>query len=322
MKLVLALALIVSSIIIINPALADLKPYSIDGDLSDWGITMADLSNGLNNNADSWKPDCQTCGDVDWIVEDNLDPRYLSPSPEYPYRCTWNADTHRWDYCVAGVHVTGTGQNYQIYHEPLLKDTRTSPPREYVPQPSGGEGWDIEALYFDDDEYFVYFGIVTSNTDDLGDLYLEVNGAGYGVILKDHDGLQRGEIYKNPSWLTSNWAAKENGDPIKTRVDPNNLGTKVSGAAIIVVKGPSDGVPSDNNYPNYIIEIKIDKRLIGSPPIDLQGNIGYALTCGNDYIEKEVTYNYETIPEFGAIIIPMGIILGFFYYHRNKNKRE
>ena len=310
---VIALALMICLILVINPALADLKPYSIDGDLSDWGITMDEIEDGLvDDDVSAWIPDCPTCQDVDWIVENDL-------YSDYQSECTWNEPTHAWNFCEVGVHETGTYTSNTTYKEPRLMDTRSNPPRQYVPQPSGGEKWDIEALYFDDDEYFVYFGIVTSNITGMGDLYLEVNGNSYGVILQDHGTFKRGEIYKDPTWDTSWWAAKENGDPIITRI---TSGTKVDGNAIIAINASDNPVPSDNNYPNYIMEIKIDKRLIGSPPINLEGNIGYALTCGNDYIEKRVTYNYETIPEFGAILIPAGVILGFFYYHRSKNKRD
>ncbi len=295
--------------IMISPAMAELKPYSIDGDLSDWGVTMGDLQKGLNNDdKSSWIPDCSTCQDVDWIVENDLDSAYT---------CTWNAATGGYDFCYKGVHITGTGQTYSDYNEPRLKDKRNG---NLVPQPSGGEPWDIEALYFDDDDHYIYFGIVTSDVDQyIGDLSLNVNGVNYGIVLKDHDGLQRGDVYRNPSWLVSSWAEKEDGSEIKTRIDPNNHGTKV-GKAVMAIGGPAIGVPSDNGINNYIIEIRVNKTDIGSPPANIQGDISYALTCGNDYIEKKVTYNYETIPEFYAILLPAGIIVGFFYYHRNRNR--
>jgi|Deesub1362B_J571_1020462.scaffolds.fasta_scaffold00146_21 hypothetical protein len=290
----------------LSPALA--LSITIDGDLSDWGIDSADLDNGLNHDSEiAWIPDSPT---ADWIVENDLDEAYEK---------TWEEETSGWNFKEHGVHIMGEGATYIDYDEPLLIDTRCgtmwwcSNPGG-VPQPSGGERYDVEALYLDDDERYIYFGILlTDNLGALGDLAITVNGVNYGIVIIAHDGLANGSVYKNPVWLTSTWAEKSDGSDIITRIDHNNPGTIVGTADIAI----EDAGVSDNGKDNKIIEIKVEKTILGSPSTGDKSDIGYTLTCGNDYIGREMTYDYNTIPEFSTIAIP-AIMLFVIYMFRRK----
>ncbi|RLI88591.1 MAG: hypothetical protein DRO98_02945 [Archaeoglobales archaeon] len=301
---------VLAALLIILAATESCLAYNIDGSLEDWGITLDELAKGLNDDDENaWIPDSPT---ADWIIENDLytDPHHSGTRG--PYACTWNADTGRWDFCSRGVHIKGIGQTFVPYEEPKLRDKRYILP-VYVPQPSGGERWDIEALYFDDDGKYVYFAVLTSNLSGTGDLAL--NDGKYGVVLRDHDGLSRGQVYRNPSWLNSYWCTKESGEEIKTVIDPQNPGTLV-GTALIVI---GDTNVCDNGVTNYVIEIRVNKTDLGYPINGTTSNLGYALTCGNDYIEKVVKYDYDTIPEFPSIAMPLAAIIAIVYLRMRTN---
>lgn len=291
---VLALAVIVLALVLVVPAVA--ASYTIDGDLSDWGITLEELNRGLNDSSiagqsgdpDAWVPDSDT---ADWIVEDNRDPD------------TWGS--------YYGVHIKGTGSSYSTYNEALV---HLDPPycdRTY-PEPYGGEAYDVEAMYFDDDEYYAYFAIVVSSETYLGDFYLEVNGEEYGIVLKDryYAGLYQGQIYKDPDWIPSDCVCEVK----KVMIDPSAPGTYVGMADVVI----SDTGISDFGYTNYVVEIRVRKTLIGCPENCTFSDISYACSCGNDHIENEVHYDYPCIPEFLTVAIPAGMVIGLVYIWKRR----
>jgi len=211
----------------------------------------------------------------------------------------------------------GTGSTYEDYSESPLELTCTAcGGYSKFAQPSGGEKYDIEAIYFDDDEYNLYFAIVISDIDGIGDLYLNIQGNEYGIVIKDHDDFKKGEIYRDVVWNDDLYEENDNDCYWKgTQRTTIKSGTKVEGGNAVVVTGDT-GI-SDYGFTNYVIEIKIPRQLIGSPQQGT-GNIGYSLTCGNDIIGKDVTYDYSTIPEFATIAIPAIMIIGMLYLFRRK----
>ncbi|RPJ70782.1 MAG: hypothetical protein EHM20_15185, partial [Alphaproteobacteria bacterium] len=132
------------------PAMAADK-YQIDGSLSDWGVN---LQAGLDGNDGAWKPTKNT---VDWIVEDNIDPTYATSPVDKAYP-DWTG------YADTGTHIEKSGDMYITYKEPVLdsSDLWARLRDNHYLQPVGGEHYDIEALYFDDDAQNVYIAIVTS----------------------------------------------------------------------------------------------------------------------------------------------------------------
>ena len=287
LKLVLAVALM---LLIMPQAMA----YTIDGKLDDWGITPSELDDGLNNNnVSAWIPEIAT---VDWIVENDVYAGYTG-----------------YDH---GVHVKGIGSTYSSYVEPKVH--LVSNPSTEVAEPYAGEYYDVEAMYFDDDECFAYFAIVISDPNCVGDLDFVVDGVEYGVVLKPHwigtHYAESGEIYKNPTWEPSDYIIENN----KTLITG---GTLLSGKAEVAILNMTEefGV-SDGGAPTYCIELRIYKPYIGFPENCTWSHVYYAATCGNDHIENEVHYDYPSVSEFLTVLIPAGIILGFVYLHRKRNE--
>ena len=299
----LALAMMILALALAVPVAAS---YTVDGDLSDWRITPAELNRGLNDSSiagqsgdpNAWVPDSDT---ADWIVEDNRDP-----------------DTPGWG-SYYGVHIKGTGSSYSTYDEPLV---HLDPPHCDItyPEPYGGEAYDVEAMYFDDDEYYAYFAIVVSSETYLGDFYLEVNGEEYGIVLKDryYAGLYQGEIYRGPDWIPSDDVCEVK----KVMINSSAPGTYVGMAEVAIGDtGIYDFNSTDYNYTNYVVEIGVRKTLIGCPENCTFSDISYACSCGNDHIENEVHYDYPCIPEFLTVAIPAGMVIGLVYIWKRRQRK-
>ena len=312
------LALIAGLLVCIVPVAAMPTPLTINGDLSDWGITDQDLQNGLNNNDESaWVP-TGASSNVIWVVENDVYANPLHPGypDEYP---------NGYDYGVHIKSIRGAGNQlggYSPYVEPTVNG--------YV-QPCGGEIWDIEALYIDEDSNYVYVAIVTSIPPDgysgcsatspshcPGDLAIDIDlnpatggyGYDYGVRLGSYDNNQF-KIYRTD----------DDNDWYVTQVLPGNKPATVDvanatyvGDAIgaYVYKGTWETRPSGGNTSVYVIELAIPKTAIGE---DGRSLFGHAFRmhvaeagCGNDAANNE-------IPEFPLILVPIGIIIGFLYYY-------
>jgi hypothetical protein len=232
--------------------------YTIDGDLSDWGI---DLSGDWSQNG-TWLPN----SGVSFIVEDNRDPQYgVAPM---------------------GVHIRGVGHAYTTYKEPkvILKgngeviEPYGSPPEEY----------DIEAMYMDQDANNLYVVIITSLPQDgtgsvePQDLALNIDqdpntgeyGYEFGVKLGTETSLQQFGIYNNIHWGVGQLIPANKPTVILS-------GTKVGDATGAYV----DLGKSDNSYPNYVVEMAIPKSTIGNPtkPVSIY-DLFTSEYCGNDHI--------------------------------------
>lgn len=296
-KMVLCLLVI---LFLVSPAIATDKYNYADGEMDDWGITFQDIIDGLSGYENDWIPS----GDnIDWIVEDNVDPNIDTANV-----ACWSEDTGCGCEYATGVHINGEGSDYSIYYEPSLEYTCSGCGSDEIAQPSGGEKYDIEAAYFDDDKYNLYFALVVSNNEGLGDLYLNTGNGEYGIVVISHDNgdFAQGEIYKDPEWKDDYYKESDSRCYWKglqrTTIES---GQYVGDASLQLTLLENNGnVIEDNGYPNYLIEIKIPRQLVGSPP-EGTGNVGYAFTCGNDIIDKDLSYNYETVPEFSTIAIPV-----------------
>ena len=306
--------LIVFGCMLVTMPQAMAMKYTIDGDLSDWGITDQDLQNGLNDNNDesAWIPDAAG-PKVSWVVENDV---YADPThPGYPDKYLKDDGKEYYDY---GVHIKGKGTTYNPYFEPKV-DGKV--------QPVGGETFDVEALYLDEDKDYIYVAIVTSMppegicsstgrccsaTDPYycpGDLAIDIDfnlatgglGYEYGVRLGSYDSNQF-KIYRTD----------EDEDWYKTQVCPSNKPATVNvahagnpvGSAIgaYVFKGNWE---TPYNKPVYVIELAIPKTVIGSTS---SYQVHHAEAgCGNDAVD-------QGIPEFPTLLIPVGIVVGLFYY--------
>jgi hypothetical protein len=316
--------------------------YTIDGDLSDWGINDTDIKIGLCelNNATNtcggnetiarmaWRP---ISGTIDYIVENNRDPSKLGfiVDPFSGFNAT-------------GVHILN-GADYQ---EPSVYKWNYD-----LLEPVFGERFDLEALYFDNDENNAYFAIVTSmppgitnesppNTGEfwLGDLDILVNTQEgpkhYGIILNNHtiygnERLVMGNICEEPKWINAT-IISENSPAF---VD--NCSSYTGNATIIYKKiniskeGYSKGsYSSDPIYAGlqdtYVIEIKVPLSNIGNPD-PRQGNIVIhsTISCGNDVIDvsQEDNFNFNfNVPEMGAIAAGTVLTIGAVAFFRVRKK--
>jgi len=293
----LKLVLVVALMLLVMPQAMALK-YTIDGDLSDWGV---DLSGNWSLN-ETWVPN----DGVKFLVEDNRDPRYpVSPAnPDYPY---------------TGVHIKGTGSLYERYFEDPVYSSHYN---SYVYEPIGGEEWDLEAIYLDEDTDYIYVAVVTSLAPNAkgdlapGDLALNLDGDDttgkygyeYGVKLGTKTGLTQWEIGYLPNWTEPRYIPENRPSVFKGYLPGGHANGTAIGAYVQIPK-------SDYGEPNYVIEIAIPKDKIGMAGKSLQYDepfpkiVHITDACGNDRVEFP-------IPEFLSILIPVSIMFGIIYYLR------
>jgi len=301
-ELIMTLSLTVIALAVMTMSAAALK-YTIDGNLSDWGV---DLTGNWSLN-DTWVPN----DGIEFIVENNYDP----DTPTYAWNYNYTQDPR-----FQGVHIKGVAPNYTVYDEPVV----WCPGLErYVAEPYGGEIYDLEAKYLDQDNDYIYVAIVTSVPPDAegvgapGDLALDLDGNEstgkwgyeYGVKLGTKTGLTQWEIGYLPDWIEPSVIPDNRPGIFK---DYQSGGGKTGDAIGAYVLGPTctEGPFMDRGEPTYIIEMAIPKSAVsGTTPT--HGMIHICDACGNDTIDN-------AIPEFLTIVIPVLAILGLIYVHRRK----
>ncbi|MBO8183046.1 MAG: hypothetical protein H0Z28_09680 [Archaeoglobus sp.] len=297
MKISIGLAVIGALVLMIFPAVA--VSITVDGNPSDWGPTGF-LTGDWSKN-DTWLP----YSGIQFIVEDNRNPKAGNPNAfEYPSE---------------GVHIRGSGSSYVFYDEPQVLYKGTTP----VWEPYGGENYDLEGVYFYQDNNYVYLLIVTSVPPDgkgdeaPGDLRIDINKSlnspdGYkyemGVKLGNNTGLKQGHLY-----LVSDWAETPSYIPANL---PNRIvsGTDLGAvAAFNYTTFPQGnlGTGQDAGEPIYVVEMKIAKTQLGLTPGTYVRFSDFSAVdnCTNDAI---------SVPEFVSLLIPLGIIVGFVYFHKRK----
>jgi len=299
----LVLAQLVIATSMANPQLP-LK-YNIDGNLSDWGITIDDLKQGFYPNCSktAWLPNGSN---VVFIIEDNRDPDYGPASGGYP----------------TGVHIYGKGSNYQKYDEPMISTQ--------IP-PIGGEYFDIEAIYLDEDSNYIYVALVLStDSKTMGDLAMNLDcnkatggyGYEYGVLLNTNNTATQFDIYSTPTdqdWTKTDYVTSSPG-----YINLSNNPSVVGHAIGAYVKYPD--LKDWDVYPTYIVEMAISKADVGLSGQSIGITTGASIKtviskfhitstgdCGNDLVEDGIS-----ISEFLSILIPTGIAIGLVYCFRRK----
>jgi len=310
---------LLSLLMLSTPSMA-LK-YDIDGNLDDWGLDLTDLSKSWSEN-EIWLPDYG----IWFVVEDNADPNYRDEVGD----------------AKTGVHIRGTGKWFEKYDEPKVWDGG-----RWVIEPSPigsvtisqAEKWDIEAMYVDEDEDYIYVAIITSqnfrgwewygNYYYPSDLALNLDaedttggyGYEYGIKLSTHGSNGGGgELFgiyqttEEDDWTVPSYL-KEN-KPARIDVDSAEYIEKAIGAYEPLGR-------EDNDVENWVIELAIPKEKVGMDGRWLAGNptgevFHITETCGNDHIDVPIS-----VPEFVSTLIPLGIIVGsVFYFRRNSKEGE
>jgi hypothetical protein len=233
--------------------------YTIDGDLSDWGVTPFT----------SWAPSSPTAD----YTEDN-----------------W-------------AHGSDIGSGSM---------------------PSGGETFDLEAIYFDDDGALAsngsesvngkaYFAVVTSMPPapvwsagyTMGDLALDIDNDGsyeYGIKIL---GSGRGMVCHNPKWkLAPDMGGSGTGYPYEFSCDgPTSNVTGYADVAYVRSAVNESSVPA-----TYVIEIGVWKSFLGSPAQYQMSETDVSLSCGNDLIQIGYDWDFPA-PAFPAEAVPVAIAL-------------
>ncbi len=291
--------------------------YSVDGSLSDWGV---DLAQGLSGTESAWASSSPT---ADWIVEDNIDDKCVPNTGIYGRCYDWTG------YNAKGVHIEGTGAAYSPYAEPALLHADSWGKYD---GPAGGEVYDIEALYFDDISGYAFFAIVTSmpetgHTDawgrhtDTGDLAIDLDnnpatgdyGYEYGIKTS---GPNKGLVCYMPAWSLPNVADGFSSSAPSTMAC-NGPSSKVMGYAQLVYK---DAGVADHGFPNWVIEVKVPKYMIGMPAKGDISEIHTTITCGNDVIElKPVSWDFPA-PEFPSAAVPFMALIPALAYAASRRR--
>ncbi|EHQ34335.1 hypothetical protein [Methanoplanus limicola] len=265
--------------------------YTIDGDLSDWGL--AELKTGDWSINDTWVPN----EGIMYMVEDNHNPNHGGST---------------------GVHIRGTGSTYTFYDEPYMTNCDTGLPES---EPYGREHNDLEAMYFDQDAENFYVAIVTSVVPNgsgwlrPGDIALNLdNNAGtgdygyeYGIRTRE-DAFQ-GQILKDPKWEDIGLLC-----PVGPDVISDGTGTYVGDADFIYTKTWLN--KQDNGYDNYVIEICVSKALV-----NVTGQVSFSsLRVADNCLNDHVSY----VPEFPEIAVSLALIVGsiFAVYMVQNRKNE
>jgi hypothetical protein len=310
------------------PAMAE--THYIDGDLSDWGVNLQDAYNGVNTG---WEPVGHP--NVDWIAENNIDPKQaITNTPGYP---DWTG------YKSTGYHMQKNG--LMTIPVDFAETDMYYGSTRYL-QPSGGEPYDIEALYFDDDSQNAYIAIVTSMDQsgyteppneggrfvEAGDIALDLDrnsntgeyGYEYGIITHSTDDTKIGQIIYNPKWSLPQSSIGFSGNaPSRCELGPNSI---IVGKASFIYKKSSIketvdyGSKGNKDTYNNIIEVSIPRSAIGSPSPNTLSNIHITIGCGNDVIELEPVKYKSNIPEFPSIVLPVAAIMGVMFIFGNRKK--
>ena len=275
--------------------------YTIDGNLSDWGVTVN--TGGDWSQTATWLPN----DGVQFQVENNVDPK---KDAEVGIRWHDNISAY-----ATGVHISGISPGYADYYENRVTGIND---RTGWAFPTGipnqtAELYDLEAMYVDEDNYHLYFAIVLScdATSVPGDLGLDVTSATgdgydyeYGVVIHDSAGIYNASSRDIKS--VSDWSECT----LVTNCSPYRIlnGTTVGTATVAYVKNGPDPEPDiESDYPaTYIIEGKVPKSVIG---YTFQCQYHYAALCGNDEITIHKV-GEEQVPAFtlSGVITLVGLL--------------
>lgn len=173
----------------------------------------------------------------------------------------------------------------------------------YKPSYYGGELFDSEAIYFDDDPLFSYFALITSFpsagvpdpygraiTYRTGDIALDLNGDGdyeYGIKTT---GADTGLVSFNPLWSLPH---KNYGFPQDFPSEFTN-GTTL-GYTQIAYRDIGD--KEGNGTSTYVIEGMVSRDWLGNPAGDTNLKLHWVMSCGNDALDLPADFDSPPVPE-------------------------
>ena len=290
---ILALTAVMLAMITV-PAMATPPPggYTIDGNLSDWGVDP-----GFDWYSETAKEQ----------VEENYPGSGGNPGDE---RCDVEAmyidedENGPWVYFAIVTSMPEGG--FPHPYAPSDPKKRIIPGDLALDLSSPLDGW----LNPEDSDgrYGFEYGVKLTSHD-----YTDV---GKGKPVQGHIG----SVFKDPVWVKITTYYAQNNAKFSNMVQGSGrsvLMWKATDADIAYVKDDW----SDGGHPNYVIEMRIPKSALG---ISDQGGLLKLLatqSCTNDIIVT--SFAYSPIPEFATIAVPALSILGLFlYFNKRKHKKE
>lgn len=257
--------------------------YSIDGYLGDWGVTLGSES----VNKGYLNTDLPSGGlDIDYITEDNAASN------------------------ISGWQYVGPGYSYGS----------SSPSSNYYMK---GNSFDVEAIYFDNDQYYAYIAIVQGLPSGggtapwnpwflPGDIAIDADnklntgeyGFEYGLKISDS------KLYLVRDWGSVYYSGYSSSNPWAIK----------SGSEIGLV----DFVYSGNQNSHYILEAAIPLSFLGlsANPGDPVYTVGIHWTqqCGNDSLNLSADVNPVPVPEPSTFLLVGAGLTGVAIYGRRKFK--
>ena len=273
------------------PAMATPPPggYTIDGNLSDWGVdpgsnwdsNTAKLQIEENHPGGGGDPGDERC---------DIEAMYIDEDENGP-----------WVYFAIVTSTPELG-----FPHPHDSSLTIIPGDLALDLSSPLDGWlnpeDSDGRYG-----FEYGVKLTSHN------YTDV---GKGTPVQGHIG----SVFKDPVWVKITTHYAQNNAEFSNMVEGSGrsvLKWEATDADIAYVVDDW----GDEGYANYVIEMRIPKSALG---ISDQGgflNLLATQSCTNDIIVT--SFGYSPIPEFATIALPAASVLGLFlYFNRRKQRKE
>ena len=275
------------------PAMATPPPggYTIDGNLSDWGVDPG--SDWDSNTAKlQIEEDYHGSGDNPGDERCDIEAMYIDEDENGP-----------WVYFAI---VTSTPENgFPHPHAP------SDPQKWIIP---GDLALDLNPpdgrLNSEDSDgrYGFEYGVKLTSHN-----YTEV---GKGTPVQGHIG----SVFKDPVWVKVTTYHAQNNAKFSNMVQGSGRSVLKWGATDDDIAYVEDDW-IDGGRPNYVIEMRIPKSALG---ISDQGgllNLLATQSCTNDIITT--SFEYSPIPEFATIAIPAVAVLGLFlFFNKRKHKKD
>lgn len=184
--------------------------------------------------------------------------------------------------------------------------------------PFGGEPYDVEAMYFDDDPENFYFAMVNSYplTGGLaGDLAIDLDstaGYEYGVRIRGLDVTSSAlnvRVLENPTWENCSHTLA---CPIYMRAA---TGTIAGTAEVFYTNlGYIEGDVKFPSFPRfygntYLLEGRVSRSIFDPIAEGQDINLHWSLLCGNDYINLSGDFDTTPIPEPATLsLLGLGLL--------------